>query len=473
MERSGVWLTHRARGRIVHAPLHLASDDLRTMKILVIGGGGREHALVWKLKQSPSVEKVWCAPGNDGISQEAECIALDLQEPRGAAVLAAKLGADLTVVGPELPLVLGIADEFASRGLALLGPTKAAARLEGSKTFAKHFLRRHDIPTALIYGVINSEAEARAALASAKWPLVIKADGLCAGKGVLVTSSESEASDFIGRLVAGKEFGEAGKQVLLEEALQGEELSYIILTDGRNFIPMAPARDHKRAYDNDEGPNTGGMGAYSTNSILSPAFEDEIVKKVVRPTLEGLRAEGMPYRGFLYFGLMLTADGPKVLEYNCRLGDPETEAVLPRADFDLAEACRRAASGSLEGFQAKWAGDASACVVIAAEGYPTGPKIGAEIRGLEEAARIPNAVVFHAGTRKDGPVFRTSGGRVLIVSARGSDLADACRAAYAAAAKIKIDGAFYRRDIARRALEAKVGTEPAAAGKTATGTLRA
>jgi len=435
------------------------------MKSLVIGGGGREHALAWKLKQSPSVEKIWCAPGNDGIAQEIECVPLDLKDVRAAADLATKLGADLTIIGPELPLTLGIADEFASRGLMLLGPTKSAAQLEGSKIFAKKFLERHVIPTAAVRGICSTREEAQAAFASAEWPLVIKADGLCAGKGVLLTDSESEANHFIDRLMSSIEFGDAGKRVLLEEGLAGEELSYIILTDGTNFIPMAPARDHKRAYDNDQGPNTGGMGAYSMDSILPPALEDEIVRTVVQPTLAGLRSEGLLYRGFLYFGLMLTAQGPKVLEYNCRLGDPETEAVLPRADFDLARACQLASSGTLEGFQERWHRGASVCVVIASEGYPAGPKTGVPIYGLEDAARVPGAVVFHAGTRKEGSIFRTTGGRVLIVSARGDDLAGASRVAYNAASKIKIDGSFYRRDIGRRAIEEELRGSGEVAGK--------
>ncbi|MGH9739445.1 MAG: phosphoribosylamine--glycine ligase [Candidatus Acidiferrales bacterium] len=439
------------------------------MKILVIGSGGREHALVWKLKQSASVEKVWCAPGNDGIAGDVECVPLRAKDVRAAAEVAAKLCADLTIVGPELPLTEGIADEFASRGLSLLGPNKAAAQLEGSKIFAKRFLGRHKIPTAAMYAVVNTAEQASAALASSKWPLVVKADGLCAGKGVLVTDSKSEARSFIERLLVGEEFGAAGKHVLLEEALAGDELSYIILTDGTNFIPMAPARDHKRAYDNDRGPNTGGMGAYSTDSILPASLENEIVRTVVRPTLDGLRADGIPYRGFLYFGLMLTSDGPKVLEYNCRLGDPETEAVLPRANFDLAEACALAASGSLEGFRANWYGGASVCVVIASEGYPGSPKTGVAISGLDEASRVLGAVVFHAGTRKDGPVFRTSGGRVLIVSARGDDLPNACRTVYEAVSKIEIEGAFYRQDIGKRALGGRADEKHLAAGKSAAG----
>jgi phosphoribosylamine---glycine ligase len=420
------------------------------MKILVIGGGGREHAIVWKLRQSASVEKIWCAPGSHGIANDAECVPLDLKDVNAAADLAVKLEADLTIGGPELPLVLGIADEFARRGLALLGPARKAAQLEGSKIFAKRFMERHGIPTAGVYGICDSAADAHAALAFARWPVVIKADGLCAGKGVLVTSSADEAAAFIERLMDKSKFGDAGRQVLLEQGLAGEELSYIVLTDGKDFIRMAPARDHKRAYDNDEGPNTGGMGAYSSDAILPAALEKGIIETIVRPTLKGLQEDGMPYRGFLYFGLMLTSDGPKVLEYNCRLGDPETEAIVLRAEFDLAQACRQAARGGLGKFEAKWHAGASVCVVIASKGYPGHPQTGVPIHGLEEAAKVPGAVVFHAGTRRNGPGWCTSGGRVLVVSARGEDLAGACRVAYEAVSKIRIDGAFYRHDIGRR-----------------------
>ncbi len=329
------------------------------MKILVIGGGGREHAIVWKLAQSASVEKVFCAPGNGGIAKEAECVPLDVKDVKAAADLAARLGADLTIVGPEAPLVLGIADEFERRGLKLLGPGETAAQLEGSKVFSKRFMQEHQIPTAGVYGVYVEALEAYTALDSVDLPVVIKADGLCGGKGVLVTSSADEATEFIERAMVKAEFGEAGSRVMLEEALEGEELSYIILTDGTNFIRMAPARDYKRVFDNDKGPNTGGMGVYSTDDILAPALEKTIVETIVRPTLDGMRADGMPYRGFLYFGLMLTDEGPKVLEFNCRLGDPETEAVLPRADFDFAQACMRAALGDLSGIEAKWLPGAS------------------------------------------------------------------------------------------------------------------
>jgi phosphoribosylamine---glycine ligase len=423
------------------------------MKILVIGGGGREHAMVWKLRQSATAEKIWCSPGNDGIANDVECVGLQVKDAKGvvaAADLAQKLGASLTVVGPELPLVLGIADEFAARGLVLLGPGRQAAQLEGSKIFSKKFMQRHGIPTPKVYGIYDSPAAACAALDSVRWPLVIKADGLCAGKGVLVTSSPEEAKEFIARVMENGDFGDAGKRVLLEEGVGGEELSYIILTDGRDFIRMAPARDHKRAYDNDQGPNTGGMGVYSIDEILPRALETTIIDTIVRPTLGGLRKDRVAYRGFLYFGLMLTPQGPQVLEYNCRLGDPETEAVLLRADFDFAEACARAARGELAGFQAKWSAGASLCVVIASKGYPANPQLDTPILGLEGAAGMPDTVVFHAGTRRQGSTFRTNGGRVLVVSAKGDDLAAAHRAAYQAVERIEIEGSFYRRDIGKR-----------------------
>jgi phosphoribosylamine---glycine ligase len=421
------------------------------MKILVIGGGGREHAIVWKLAQSPSVEKVWCAPGNGGIAADAECVPLDVKDVGAAAGLAQRLGADLTIVGPEVPLVLGIGDEFERRGLRMLGPSEKAAQLEGSKVYAKRFLQEHGIPTADVYGVYIEALEAMTALDSVDWPLVIKADGPCAGKGVLVTSSADEATEFIERTMAKREFGEAGARVMMEEALEGEELSYIVLTDGAKFIRMAPARDHKRAFDGDKGPNTGGMGVYSVDDILPPALEKQIVETIVQPTLEGLRADGIPYRGFLYFGLMLTADGPKVLEYNCRLGDPETEAVLLRAEFDLAKACALAASGDLGDFEAKWHPGASVCVVIASKGYPGEPQTGVEIRGLEKAAKVPGAVIFHAGTRGSGATCYTSGGRVLMVSAKGKNLTEARETVYEAIDLIEIAGSHYRKDIGAKA----------------------
>lgn len=417
------------------------------MKILVIGSGGREHALVWRLRQSASVERIWCAPGNGGISNDAECVPLELNDIKTAADLAAKLGANLTIVGPELPLVLGIADEFGRRGLPLLGPGQDAAQLEGSKVFAKKFMERHGIPTAAMYGVFDSPLEAYTTLCSVDWPLVIKADGLCGGKGVLVTSSPDEATAFVERSMEKGEFGNSGKLVLLEEALRGEELSYIVLTDGKNFVPLVPTRDHKRVFDNDEGPNTGGMGAYSTDEILPPDLEKRIIRTIVRPTLEGLQTDGMPYRGFLYFGLMLTPDGPKVLEYNCRLGDPETEAIMLRVDFDLAQACLETARGQLDSFQTKWHPGASACVIMASENYPGSPVTGRRINGLHRVEEVAGAVVFHAGTRREGNSYYTSGGRILGVCSRGENLVTACMNCYEAMHRIQIEGAHYRRDI--------------------------
>lgn len=417
------------------------------MKVLVIGGGGREHAIVWWLAQSKSVDKIWCAPGNGGIAQDAECVPLNVQDPRAAAALAVQLGAELTIVGPELPLVAGIADEFQRRGLAIVGPTQQAAQLEGSKIFAKQFMQRHSIPTAEVYGLCDNPADAHMVLGSVEWPLVIKADGLCAGKGVLVTSSADEAANFLTRVMEAGEFGDAGRRVLMEQGLVGEELSYIILTDGTNFIPLAPTRDHKRAFDKDEGPNTGGMGAYSSDEILPASLERKIRSTIVDPTLAGLREEGIPYCGFLYFGLMITPDGPKVLEYNCRLGDPETEAILLRADFDFAQACMAAATNGLADVKHHWLPGASACVVIASKGYPGNPTTGVRIDGLDEAASVPGAVILHAGTRCDQGVFYTTGGRVLGVCALGATLADACATAYTAVTKIDIRGAHYRTDI--------------------------
>ncbi len=421
------------------------------MKILIIGSGGREHALVWKLRQSSAVDKIWCAPGNGGISKDAECLALDLNDVNAAADLASKLRADLTIVGPELPLVLGIADEFTKRGLTLLGPTKHAAQLEGSKVFAKNFMERNGIPTAALYGVFDSPVDAYTAICEVDWPLVIKADGLCAGKGVLVTSSPDEATSFIDRLLEKHELGDGGKKVLLEEGLAGDELSYIILTDGMDFISMAPARDHKRAFDNDEGPNTGGMGAYSTDDLLPAELEKTILAKIVRPTLEGLKKDGIAYRGFLFFGLMLTADGPKVLEFNCRLGDPETEAILLRADFDFAKACLDTAQGKLGKFEARWSPGASLCVVMAAEGYPSKPVAGTIIQGLTKAAEVQGSVIFHAGDRIEGDNYYTSGGRVLEIGAGAPSLNQASRIVYDTVSNISIAGSHYRKDIGRPA----------------------
>jgi phosphoribosylamine--glycine ligase len=419
------------------------------MKILVIGGGGREHALVWKLKQSAEVETVWCAPGNGGISSEVECFPIDQKDPVAMADLAARLGADLTVIGPELPLVSGVADEFARRGMAIFGPTRAAAQLEGSKIFAKEFLSRHKIPTASTYGFYDSAPVAMGALSAAKWPVVVKADGLCAGKGVLVAKTPDEAAAFLDRVVVKRELGEGGARVLLEEALVGEELSLIVITDGTRIASFAPARDHKRVFDGDEGPNTGGMGAYSTNDLLPADLAARIQSEIIEPSIRGMATDGIPYRGFLYFGLMLTAAGPQVLEFNCRMGDPETQAIVFRMDFDLATVLAECAAGRLDPAKLKWKEDASACIVMAANGYPENPQTGQAIEGLEDAAKPNNVKVFHAGTRKEGVTYYTSSGRVLGVTAIGRTLASATSAAYDAVAKIHFAGVQYRTDIGR------------------------
>jgi phosphoribosylamine--glycine ligase len=422
------------------------------MKILVVGGGGREHALVWKLKQSRKVEKLWCAPGNGGTAPEAECIAVDPGDVAALAALAEKLQPDLTVVGPELPLVHGIADVFHTRNWPIVAPGMQASQLEGSKIFSKEFLERHNLPTAKRYGTFTVAGEAYAALGSVSWPLVIKADGLCAGKGVLVAQNQEEARDFIGRALERNELGEGGKRLLLEETLEGDELSFILLTDSRRYAAMVPTRDHKRAFDGNLGPNTGGMGAYSTDDLLPAALRETIINAVVEPTMHGLAADGIRYQGFLYVGLMLTTSGPKVLEFNCRLGDPEAQAIVARMDFDLAEVLADVAAGQLDPSRLKWRPGASACIVLASGGYPGKFPVGRPIDGLAEAARVPGVKVLHAGTarrtRVDGGMeLVTSGGRVLGVTSAAPTLDAALETAYQAAAEIRFAGMHYRKDI--------------------------
>lgn len=419
------------------------------MKVLVIGGGGREHALVWKLKQSPRVEKIWCAPGNGGIAADAECVAIDTGDVAAMVAFAEKNLPDLTVVGPELPLVNGIGDAFRLHGWAIVGPSKHAAQLEGSKIFSKEFLRRHSIPTAKMYGALDSAKDAYAALRSAAFPVVIKADGLCAGKGVLVAQDLDEARDFVERVMERNEWGAGGKRILLEEGLEGDELSFIVVTDGKNYEPLVPTRDHKRVFDGNQGPNTGGMGAYSTEDLLPEPLRKTIVGAIVEPTLWGLAADKIPYQGFLYIGLMLTSSGPKVLEFNCRLGDPETQAILARMDFDLADALEDVAAGNLQASRLHWKPGASACVVLSSGGYPGKFESGRRIEGLAGAEQITGVKVLHAGTKRIGDDLVTSGGRVLGVTAAGPTLAAALGSAYAAAERIHFDGMHYRKDIGR------------------------
>jgi phosphoribosylamine---glycine ligase len=419
------------------------------MKVLVIGGGGREHALVWRLKDSAGVEKVWCAPGNGGIAAEAECLTADAGDVSALVTLAERIKPDLTVVGPELPLVNGLVDAFEQRRWAVVGPHKQAAQLEGSKVFTKEFLERHKIPTAAMYGVYDSPGGAYGALCEVDWPVVIKADGLCAGKGVFVAPNPDAATDFLERVMEKNELGVGGNRVMLEEALEGDELSFIVLTDGERYAPLVPTRDHKRVFDNNEGPNTGGMGAYSADELLPEELRSVITSTIVEPTVKGLAADGIRYQGFLYVGLMLTKNGPKVLEFNCRLGDPETQAIVARMDFDLAEVLSEAAAGRLRPETLKWKSSASACVVLASGGYPGKFASGKEIHGLEEAARIPGVKILHAGTKREGENIVTSGGRVLGITAVGNSLDVALQNAYQAAAKIQFAGMQYRRDIGR------------------------
>ena len=417
------------------------------MRVLVIGGGGREHALVWKLKRSPRVEKIWCVPGNAGIEVEAECVAADPADVPKLVALAERLKPDLTVVGPEMPLVNGIGDAFRKRGWPIVAPSQQAAQLEGSKIFAKEFLGRHHIPTAQMYGGFENPQEAVTALSGLNWPVVIKADGLCAGKGVFVAHDRAAAEDFSRRVMERNELGDGGKRILLEETLEGEELSFIVVTDGQRYAPLVPTRDHKRVFDGNHGPNTGGMGAYSTDDLLSPALRQTVLDSIVEPTLRGLASEGILYQGFLYIGLMLTSDGPKVLEFNCRLGDPETQAIVARMDFDLAQVLSELAAGILEPARLTWKPGASACVVIASGGYPGKFLPGDKINGLTDAARVNGVEVFHAGTSRQADSIVTSGGRVLGVTAAGDSLERALSTVYQAAAKISFEGMHYRKDI--------------------------
>jgi phosphoribosylamine---glycine ligase len=418
-----------------------------SMKILVIGGGGREHALVWKLAQSARVEHVWCAPGNAGIALEAECVAADPGNVPSIVELAVQLKPDLTVVGPELPLIHGIADAFAARGWPIVAPSRRAAQLEGSKIFAKQFLQRHSIPTPKMFGVYESSREAIAALDHVSWPLVVKADGLCAGKGVFIAPDRAAAVEFLKGALDRNELGSGGHKVLFEEAIEGDELSFIILADGETYAPLVPTRDHKRIFDGNKGPNTGGMGAYSTDDLLSPEMRDMIEEQIVEPTMRGLKADGVSYRGFLYFGLMLTATGPQVLEFNCRLGDPETQAIMARVDFDLAEVLTDAANGRVDSSKMRWKPGASACVVAASAGYPGKFESGKEIRGLTDLNNDNGVKVLHAGTKRIYDKIVTSGGRVLGVTASGEALDAALAKAYSAMDRIEFEGKQFRGDI--------------------------
>ncbi len=416
------------------------------MKVLVLGSGGREHALIWKLKQSPRITKLFCAPGNGGISHEAGCSPVDLKSVESVVALADQLKPDLTVVGPELPLQIGIVDEFIRRGWPIFGPTKAAAQLETSKSFAKQFLQRHRIPTAH-YAICNSASEVKHELSLFSTPVVVKADGLAAGKGVVICKSKDEAATAAGEMLSGKMVGEAGARVVIEECLQGDEVSFLVLSDGERVAPLVAAQDHKRVGDGDTGPNTGGMGAYSFPGLLDDQMTHWLLQHIARPVFEGMKAEGMEYRGILYCGLMMTARGPQVLEFNCRFGDPETQPILMRLESDLLEAIE---AGRVSDGDFRWSTDASVCVVMASGGYPSTIEVGKKITGISEADKLEGVKVFHAGTSTRDGDYYTSAGRVLGVTARAQNLEEAVSRAYAAVNKIQFDGAHYRRDIATR-----------------------
>src|ERR1022692_4069964 len=422
------------------------------MKILVIGGGGREHALVWKLRQSPRVTKIYCAPGNGGIAEEAECVPVDVKSLDSMVELANRIQPDLTIIGPELPLMLGVVDEFTRRGWRTFGPTRAAAQLETSKSFAKEFLQRHRIPTAH-YAICDSSEQLPDALAHFHAPIVVKADGLAAGKGVVIAKSKDEASTVAHEMLSGRMLGDAGSRVVLEEFLEGDELSFLVVSDGERVAPLVAAQDHKRVGDGDTGPNTGGMGAYTTRTIVDDQMRDWLVHHIARPVVEGMKAEGAEFKGVLYCGLMMTARGPMVLEFNCRFGDPETQPILMRLESDLVDALEASIAGRVSEGDFKWSRDASVCVVMASGGYPGTYDVGKKITGLDEAGAVEGVKVFHAGTSRRDGAFYTAGGRVLGVSARAAELETAVERAYEACGKIRFDGVHYRKDIAGRALK--------------------
>jgi phosphoribosylamine--glycine ligase len=420
------------------------------MRVLVVGSGGREHALASKLAKSPSLSALFCAPGNGGTAAVAENLAVDPENVVAVVELAKAHAIELVVVGPEAPLVAGLCDALAAAGILAFGPGKAGARLEGSKAYSKEFMRRHGVPTAAAEIFRDADAAIACARAAGR-PLVVKADGLAAGKGVIVASSVEETLDAIERVMRRREFGAAGDAVLLEERLVGEEVSYHVVIDGERFVALAAAQDHKRLLDGDRGPNTGGMGAYSPPPVVSGDVERKILERVVRPTLAGLRADGIAYRGALFIGLMIAEGEPSVIEYNARFGDPETEVMLARYRGDLLPLLLGAARGDLRGVNVAWEAPAAMCVVVAAEGYPGAYAKGREIRGLQEAVRIEGVDVLHAGTRREGDKLVTSGGRVLAVTAAGDSIERASERAYAAVGRIRFDGMQYRRDIGWRA----------------------
>jgi phosphoribosylamine--glycine ligase len=423
------------------------------MRALVVGGGAREHALTWKLAGEGAVGEVVCAPGNGGIAGVARCLKVDATDPVALADLAIRERIDLTVVGPEAPLDRGVANLFAARGLLLFGPTRAAAQLECSKVFAKQFMARHGVPTAR-FAVCETPDAALALLARGEFgvPVVIKADGLAAGKGVVVAADRASAEAAVRAAMVDRRFGDAGARLVIEECLQGSEASFFAICDGQRALPLPSAQDHKRAFDDDRGPNTGGMGAFAPSPLVTPALQRDILARIVEPVLRGLRAEGHEYRGFLYVGLMLTADGPQVIEFNVRFGDPEAQVVFPMIDSDLAPLLAAAARGDLSGWSCTFRSEPHVGVVLASGGYPGDYQTGKPIAGLDEAGRLADVMIFHAGTKQQDGRLVTSGGRVLTVVGRGRDFAAAIARAYDAVSRISFKGMHCRKDIGKKAL---------------------
>ena len=422
------------------------------MKVLVVGGGGREHALVWKISQSPRVKKIYCAPGNAGIAQLAECLSVSAEDVKGLTARAEKERVDLTVVGPEAPLTLGIIEAFKEKGMRIFGPSQKAAEIEGSKAFAKNLMKKYGIPTGdsqtfTDHGPAVKYAKGKGA------PLVVKADGLAAGKGVIICRSVDEALSALDLIMVQKAFGAAGGKVVVEEFLEGEEASFLAFTDGETVLPLPTSQDHKAIYDKDQGPNTGGMGAYSPAPVVNKKVHREVMEKVMIPTVRGMAKEGRKYQGVLYAGLMIKEEKTKVLEFNARLGDPEAQPLLMRMKSDLVPVLEATIDGNLAQQKIEWEDRASVCVVIASGGYPGSYEKGKAISGLQEAAKVRDTFVFHAGTTlKEGKVV-TNGGRVLGVTALGSGIQEAIQRAYEAVAKISWEGAYYRKDIGQKALQ--------------------
>jgi phosphoribosylamine--glycine ligase len=425
------------------------------MRILVLGSGGREHAMVWRLRQDPLVREVLAAPGNPGMTPLARCLPADLTQPEALLDLSARENVDLTVVGPEAPLERGIADRFAAAGRPLVGPSQRGAALECSKVFAKEFMARHGIPSAR-FVVCDRAEEALEAVSGPTFgfPVVVKADGLAAGKGVVVAETREEAEQAVRGAMVDGQFGAAGSRLVIEECLTGPEVSFFVLCDGERAVPLSTAQDHKRIFDGDRGPNTGGMGAFSPSPLMTPELSATVMRDIVEPVLAGLRAEGTPYQGFLYVGLMLTPRGPQVIEFNVRFGDPEAQVVLPGLEGPFAEVLLDAAMGRLGARTLTPAPDRWVGVVLASRGYPASSDPGREVLGLDASSQVANALVFHAGTRQDGGRIVTAGGRVLTVVGRGATYESAMTTAYAAADRIQFDGMQFRRDIGRKALSA-------------------